>query len=98
MLRGKFHEISWGIESSKSQNGHILFKTVQKLKYKGTLLSWTLKVGENKVPLFFHFSTVLNEIWPFFVFELSFPHEMSWNFPRSISWILKTAMPHLKQS
>ena len=30
MLRGKFHEISCGNESSKTQNGHISFKTVEK--------------------------------------------------------------------
>ena len=52
-------------KKSKTQNGHISFKAVQKPKNKGTLLSSTLKVQENKVPLFFHFRTVLNEKWPF---------------------------------
>ena len=52
-------------KKSKTQNGHISFKAVQKPKNKGTLLSSTLKVQENKVPLFFHFQTVLNDIWPF---------------------------------
>ena len=40
-------------KKSKTQNAHILIKAVQNQKNKGTLLSSTLKVQENKVPLFF---------------------------------------------
>ena len=61
ILRGKLHEISCGNESSKTQNGHISFKTVEKWKNKGTLFSPTFKVQESNVPLYFNYWTVLNK-------------------------------------
>ena len=55
--------------TQETQNGHILFKTVFKLKSKGTFLSRTFKVEESKVPLFFLLLTVLNEKWPCYDFS-----------------------------
>ena len=59
----------------KSQNHHISFKTVRTRKNKGTLFSSTFKVQESKLPYFFRFLTVLNEIWPFCVFKV---HPQCW--------------------
>ena len=57
------------------KNSNISFKTVLNLKTNDTLLSPTFKVEESKVPLFFGFWTVLNEIWPFWFSKV---HPQCW--------------------
>ena len=50
-----------------------------KQKTKGTLLSWTLKVEENKVPLVFQFEAVLKSYGRFIDSGVETPDMETWS-------------------
>ena len=72
---GKFMKFHVGMKVQKHKMVISHLKQSKNEKNKGTLLSSTFKVQESKVPLFFGFWTVLNEIWPSSVFGV---HPQCW--------------------